>query len=825
MTVLQPITTKSPSNCDVLEQSGLPFSFVLRPFGNRNSLSSGNDDEFYARQLEKRRRNPPISDDSKGEGADIQHYPLKLALVAKCTHCGSPMNPSSPIVGRWTVLCNLCGQTYDIDYQTQHESRMAASASLSVTSFPSISMKSNTHTQNKSVTKQLDSSDMDETEYRNRYSRTSTLTECVKPLMEYSLPLLSMAPLSPTPNSMRIEDSTDMEIAENIYTLPAKLCPPLLAIFIDATCPNPQYYNRICEALNQLINLKDSSENESKSGEHVKDGYGLCKSTRIGIFCMTENGGLSIFDLTENGGHLKHVWVRKPDADTASGHYQSGDDDYDNEEFEVAPLADIMTPEEIFAPLDSEYSKSCVLSALRGLADSSITIDMACQRSHNSKKKLTSRTKVSSGHGHGGGVCFGSTLEYFLDFMKHVGYHPGEMNHNNHMLGENIDSGTCTSSCDLEPAQKFIYAGGKIMCFLSGPPDEIGVPTIRKSLKAESQAEQNGRIGAGGYGGSCAELGKRFESMKYGGSGGGGSYLSGNDEPADGDGDVEFGKGLPRKDISGKGSAEKPSHQDGKIAKTKYLNVTALYEDIGKYSARGAFSTEIFALLPKLENDESDTEHLPEQYVGIPFLRLLSDRSGGAGPLVLTYPLGPSTSDDEDDILANEVISRSPLNRNHAFGSLLRVRLPPSLRIDTNTARSKASKSNKMSVNSEHNFDECYQTNGMYGSITASNEDIALFYIGSCDESSTLSFALNICSRSGRLDEYVYVDGRGDVRLCPCIQTCFAYTSIVKNRGQWVTVRRLRVLTLELDLTVSVESMTASLDSEALIVVSSFHVT
>ena len=130
-----------------------------------------------------------------------------------------------------------------------------------------------------------------------------------------------------------------------------------------------------------------------------------------------------------------------------------------------------------------------------------------------------------------------------------------------------------------------------------------------------------------------------------------------------------------------------------------------------------------------------------------------------------------------------------------------------------------------MSVNSEHNFDKCYQTNGMYGSITASNEDIGLFYIGSCDESSTLSFALNICARSGRLDEYVYVDGRGDVRLCPCIQTCFAYTSIVKNRGQWVTVRRLRVLTLELDLTVSVESMTASLDSEALIVVSSFHVT
>jgi hypothetical protein len=95
--------------------------------------------------------------------------------------------------------------------------------------------------------------------------------------------------------------------------------------------------------------------------------------------------------------------------------------------------------------------------------------------------------------------------------------------------------------------------------------------------------------------------------------------------------------------------------------------------------------------------------------------------------------------------------------------------------------------------------------------------------IGACDTMHTLAFDLNICSRNGAIEEFVYVDEMNQIMLKPCIQTCFAYTSIVKNKSEWVTVRRIRVLTHEIVLTDDSEKVTASLDMEALAVVSGYN--
>jgi len=110
----------------------------------------------------------------------------------------------------------------------------------------------------------------------------------------------------------------------------------------------------------------------------------------------------------------------------------------------------------------------------------------------------------------------------------------------------------------------------------------------------------------------------------------------------------------------------------------------------------------------------------------------------------------------------------------------------------------------------------------MYGSVTASTSDDELYLIGACDNSHSLSFDLKICSRSGEVSDYVVLNSAKEYQLTPCIQSCFAYTTAVKNNGEWVTVRRLRVLTHALTLTDDVESLTSSLDSEVLAVVSHF---
>jgi hypothetical protein len=90
---------------------------------------------------------------------------------------------------------------------------------------------------------------------------------------------------------------------------------------------------------------------------------------------------------------------------------------------------------------------------------------------------------------------------------------------------------------------------------------------------------------------------------------------------------------------------------------TKFLNVDEYYQDLGITCAIGAFGVELFALL---RTDDCVDENA-EKYFGIPLLRLLSDRSGGSGPLLISLDaqIGP----DSDDVLLNEVIARCPWKR------------------------------------------------------------------------------------------------------------------------------------------------------------------
>jgi len=78
--------------------------------------------------------------------------------------------------------------------------------------------------------------------------------------------------------------------------------------------------------------------------------------------------------------------------------------------------------------------------------------------------------------------------------------------------------------------------------------------------------------------------------------------------------------------------------------------------------AISAFGVELFALLH--EDKDDDSSKTGESFIGMPFLRLLSDRSGGCGPLISKLPKhGEQNININNDVLMNEILARSPWHR------------------------------------------------------------------------------------------------------------------------------------------------------------------
>jgi hypothetical protein len=456
---------------------------------------------------------------------------------------------------------------------------------------------------------------------------------------------------------------------QEIYALPCQVCPPLLAIFIDGSSTDKQYYKYISTSLNNLLQSKEKN--------------GGFKGTRVGIFIMTNGGGLSVFDLSKIGGHLKQCWTPETPLELNKRHFHSSNVQK-NTDYEVVPLSSFMSPQDIFVSLDTDVSRACVENVLREIADSSIMIEQACQRENSN----TNPTSVR-------GVSLGSSIQYFLEFMETVGYHPGEMQ---------LQELTEDPSPKFADA-KFCYAGGKIMCFLADAPHEIG----------PLELDRRGNIGLGGFGGSCAVPGKRFQQNL--------DEINTSQNQVANENDIEAG-------VRGEISSNANTFNNDQLPPTLYKDVEEFYSFLGTSCGYNAFSVELFAL----SNHENTKGK--EKYFGIPLLRLLSDRSGGCGPLIVMY-----NTDLESDLLTKELISRSPWSRPLAFGGILRIRLPSSLKIYDSTSQRKILK------NSVSNYSKFYEGK-IHGSITEHGSDDEIYVLGTCDESKTVSFDLEIYFRT-----------------------------------------------------------------------------
>ncbi len=148
------------------------------------------------------------------------------------------------------------------------------------------------------------------------------------------------------------------------------------------------------------------------------------------------------------------------------------------------------------------------------------------------------------------------------------------------------------------------------------------------------------------------------------------------------------------------------------------------------------------------------------------------------------------------------------------FGAELRVRLSPGFIVDSEpvVAHTKQHQPRPQ-------LSLLYSQGGMIGPICPEEDSSQLWRMGVCDSHTNL--AVDLTLEKSSVQQRMLVSGFGQVQLKPVLQTCFAYTTIVKDAatGEHFTVRRMRISSRRMPLAYNVEDLYDSLDPEALAVV------
>ncbi|GAX17623.1 hypothetical protein FisN_18Lh280 [Fistulifera solaris] len=148
------------------------------------------------------------------------------------------------------------------------------------------------------------------------------------------------------------------------------------------------------------------------------------------------------------------------------------------------------------------------------------------------------------------------------------------------------------------------------------------------------------------------------------------------------------------------------------------------------------------------------------------------------------------------------------------FGAELRVRLSPGLMVDSEPV---------VAPSKQHQprpqLSSLYSQAGMIGPICPEEDSSQLWRMGVCDSHTNL--AVDLTLEKSSVQQRMLVSGFGQVQLKPVLQTCFAYTTIVKDAatGEHSTVRRMRISSRRMPFANNVEDLYDSLDPEALAVV------
>ena len=315
------------------------------------------------------------------------------------------------------------------------------------------------------------------------------------------------------------------------------------------------------------------------------------------------------------------------------------------------------------------------------------------------------------------------------------------------------------------------YAGGRVLVLLNGPPQEL----------KGSATTYSRQTGSGGRGGACFEEGMRFSSTS----------MEDGDIPALAEDDPEMGtKKTTKAPKTNKGN---PDNLTSANLKQHFPHVDKAlmkqFQQLGQQFADAAFGIDVLVV----QNSS--------QEVGLALLKPLCEPTGAPGPLLFDL-----TKTNISKALEDELWSRRPMS----FGGLLRVRLSPGFKVDTSPVDATS--------RSPLELADLHVRKGLMGPATATKED-SLWQVGSCDPHQTMTLDLQV---TNKIKRFAFVDVMGEVALKPCLQVCFAYTTIVaseENPEEYVTIRRMRICTLHLPMANDVESLYATLDPEALSVV------
>jgi hypothetical protein len=200
-------------------------------------------------------------------------------------------------------------------------------------------------------------------------------------------------------------------------------------------------------------------------------------------------------------------------------------------------------------------------------------------------------------------------------------------------------------------------------------------------------------------------------------------------------------------------------------------------------------------------------------------------------------PTKSSSSSEVDDVstsclllLQRELASRVPWNSSLVFGGELRVRLSPGFAVDESAvvaaaaaSGSSTAKKNRQPPGQYQRFSLCGPDRGLFGPACSVDESPNLWRMGVSDPYTSYCVDLRVDPSNPDPERTVHVDGvASPIPLLPVVQTCFAYTAIVRDQesADYRTVRQMRIHSLPVGpLCAGTEAMYASLDPEVLALV------
>lgn len=344
-----------------------------------------------------------------------------------------------------------------------------------------------------------------------------------------------------------------------------------------------------------------------------------------------------------------------------------------------------------------------------------------------------------------------------------------------------------TKPATITPMSSIPYCGAKLTCFLASRPSEWTTVSRKSHSSATTGPHDSTAYCLGGRVYNTVPLGSRFAATME---------ASPSDESK-----VEHDIEATRTNEATNREPDATASRDAEwtpSALKEYGDWDEVYADLGKQCAAASMGVDLVLCH---ENAECAMA-----------VALLSNSGCPHGPVKVPMQHG---GEMDTSFLNSHVQQIAPWKC--VFGAELRVRLSPGFIVDTEPIGSNANQQQQQ--NSRPQLSSLYSQSGMIGPICPEDDSSQLWRMGVCDAHTNLSMDLTLEKSS--VQQRMLVSGFGQVQLKPVLQTCFAYTTIVRDSttGEYQTVRRMRISSRRMPLAHRVEELYDSLDPEALAVV------